>query len=127
MDVQQALRNAEAVLPGEPAPEGEVDPRWRAMIALGEYVESDPEPIWEFVARWGRADDPDLRAGIAACLLEHLLQYHFASIFPRVDALVRADRQFADCFLSCWPFGQSEEPANRRRFESLRELAAGAI
>jgi hypothetical protein len=126
MSVTQVLQDAEALLPGRAAPEGEVDPRWQAMIALGEYAESDPEPLWEFVARWGSAEDEDLRSGVATCILEHLLQYHFSVIFPRVEAKVQADPRFADCFVSCWAFGQTEEPENLRRFETLKAAVRAA-
>ena len=69
---------------------------------------------------------PIVTALLAACILEHLLQYHFASIFPRVEAAARRDPRFADCFSHCWEFGQTEEPENRRRFDALK-IEVGAI
>ena len=80
----------------------------------------------EFVERWGSCIDEELRGGVAACILEHLLQCHFARPFPRVEARARTDPLFTDCFARCWSFGQTEEPANRERFEAL-ESAVGAI
>jgi hypothetical protein len=45
MTVQQAIAQAAALLPGSAAPEGEIDPRWQAIIAVGEFIENDPEPV----------------------------------------------------------------------------------
>ena len=43
--VQQAIRDAEKLLPGVPAPDGEPDPRWQAIIKVGEYIETEPHVI----------------------------------------------------------------------------------
>ena len=120
MNVESAIRDAEWRLPGEAAPEGENDPRWRAIIEVGEYIETDPEPIWAFVDRWGRSDDADLRMAIATCLLEHLLEHHFDLIFPRMERAVLESREIADCFSRTWPHGQTELPNNRARFDALK-------
>jgi hypothetical protein len=77
MNAQLAIQEAEAILPGTAAPAGESDPRWQAIIAIGDFAETDPEPIWAFVVRWGNHADEDLRTAVATCLLEHLLEYHF--------------------------------------------------
>jgi hypothetical protein len=124
MDVHHAVAAAELLLPGVEAPEGELDPRWQAIQELRQFEESDPEPLWQFARRWGASDDPDLRTAVATCLLEHLLEYHFEALFPRVEAAVRADVRFADCFVQCWPFGATEEPQNLRRFEALKSSVA---
>jgi hypothetical protein len=120
MSVESAIRDAELRLPGEAAPEGENDPRWQAIIKVAEYLETDPEPIWAFVDRWGRSEDEDLRDAVATCLLEHLLEHHFELIFPRVVASVRQSREFALCFSRTWPFGQSELAVNRARYDALK-------
>jgi hypothetical protein len=96
MTVREAIKAAEQLLPGQAAPDGQVDPRWQAVIAIGEFVKQDPEAIWPFVLRWGSHSDEDLRNAIATCLLEHLLEYHFDLIFPRVEAAARNDAFFAD-------------------------------
>ena len=128
MTVEQVIEEAERRLPGVAAPEGAEDPRWQALIRVGEFIESDPERVWAFVRRWGSAPDPDLRSGVAVCLLEHLLQHHFLRIFPRVVEAVRTDPAFAGCFLMCWPSGQSEEPRHRILFEELQaEASAHAV
>lgn len=41
MEVLETIREAEALLPGEPIDEG-LDPRWQAIFAVGEYIQSDP-------------------------------------------------------------------------------------
>jgi hypothetical protein len=121
MSVQDAIRVAEALLPGEPAPEGEKDPRWQAIIAVADFVPTEPEAVWEFVRAWGSHPQEDLRDAIACCLLEHLLEYHCATIFPLVEKLALKDPLFGDMFLRCWKFGQSDEPANAERFDALRQ------
>ncbi len=124
--VTEAIQLAERVLPGIEAAEGESDPRWQAIIEVGAYVESDPEAVWEFTVRWGKYDDDDLRGAIATCVLEHLLQYYFDLLFPRVEELARESKLFAGTFCSCWKFGQSELPHNAARFDELkREFGCG--
>lgn len=120
MSVHRAIREAEAILPGEPSAEGE-DPRWQAIIAIGEYTLTHPGPVWNFVCSWGGHPQEDLRDAIATCLLEHLFEHHFWTYFPEVETLAQTNPLFADTFLRCWQFGQSAEPESARRFESLRQ------
>jgi hypothetical protein len=130
MDVHQAIAAAEAVLPGHAAPDGEEDPRWQAMIALGEHLAADPEPICAFILRWGSHPDADLQSAVASCLLEHLLERHFAQFFPEVEAHVRRNVVFADTFSRCWKFGQADDAPNSARFDALleyvRQTSAGS-
>lgn len=118
MSVTNAIRQADRLLPGEDCDEGP-SPRWQAVIAVGEFVESDPEPVWEFVKRWGASPIEDLRDAIATCILEHLLEYHFASVFPKVEQQVHANPLFAEMFCRCWKFGQSNHPKNSQQFDAL--------
>ena len=118
MEVHEAIRAAEALLPGEPVDDGE-DPRWQAIIAVGEHVEADPDPVWEFILRWGGHAQADLRDAVACCLLEHILEYHFDAYFLRVEASALADAMFADTFGRCSRFGQAQEPANAARADLL--------
>jgi hypothetical protein len=115
MSVAEAIRNAEAILPGQQAAEGEEDPRWQAVIAVASFVDTEPEPVWSFVERWGRHPDDDLRSAIATCVLEHLLEYHFDLIFPRVAHVARSNSCFAEMVGWCALFGQSELPENAAR------------
>jgi hypothetical protein len=122
--VHQAIRIAEALLPGEPVERGE-DPRWQAIIVVGNYIESEPEAVWQFIRRWGGYPQEDLRLAVACVLLEHLLEYHFADYFPRVEGLALAEPLFGDMFLVCWSLGQTGLPGNIERFTSLRERLQG--
>jgi hypothetical protein len=124
--VQKAIRLADETLPGTPAPDGETDLRGQRIIDIGAYIDSEPEAVWEFVARWGNHEDDDLRSAIATCLLEHLLEHHFESVFPRVERLVVTDKLFANTFTSCWKLGQAELPQNARRFDELTKLVLGS-
>jgi hypothetical protein len=120
MNVQDAIKQAEALLPGIEAPEGELDPRWQAVIAVAEFIEQDPEAVWTFVARWGQHEDDDLRMAVATCALEHLLEDHFDLFISRVEALAVASGHFCDTVSKCSKFGQSEVPANAARLEHLK-------
>jgi hypothetical protein len=120
MGVAEAIRDADALLPGVPADEGQ-DPRWQAIIAVAEFIESDPAAVWEFIRRWGGHPQEDLRDAVATCLLEHLLEYHFAGYFPQVEQLAVADPLFGDTFRRCWQFGQALEPGNAERYTALAE------
>ncbi len=118
MSVGDAIRDADALLPGDPVEAGP-DPRWQAIIRIGEYIESDPEPIWQFIRRWAAHPQEDLRNAISTCLLEHLLEHHFGEYFLLTEKAALADPLFADTFQRCWTFGQSKEPGNVERFVAL--------
>ena len=89
MSVTELIDYANSLLPGTPASEGENDPRWQAIMELAEYVESNPEEVWAFACKWGGHPQEDIRNAIACCVLEHLLEHHFQSIFPRVEEMVK--------------------------------------
>lgn len=118
--VARAIRKAEAVLPSAPAAEGKRDVRRQVIITVGEFVESEPEAVWEFAARWGKNADKDLRAAVATCLLEHLPEHHFDLIFPRVRRLARESRRFAETFAICSDFGQVTTEVNAKKVARLR-------
>ncbi len=120
MSVGEAIREADALLPGEPSAELQ-DPRWQAIIRVGDYIESEPEAVWEFIRRWGGHPQEDLQDAIATCLLEHLLEHHFAAYFPRLKEAISADPRFGQTFLRCSQFGLAEEPGNSERFVALKE------
>ena len=119
MSITSAIAVANAVLPGTPVDDGS-DPRWQAIIRIGEYVESEPDKVWAFISQWGAYPQEDLRDAIATCLLEHLLEFHFAEYFPHVEDLAVHSAHFADTFLRCWQFGQADEHQNAQRWHSLR-------
>jgi hypothetical protein len=125
-DVRAAIAEAEALLPGVAAAEGENDPRWQAIIEVSEFIQSDPEPIWQFIVRWGSHQDDDLQAAIATCLLEHFLEYHFQAYFPLVEQRATQDTIFAKVFCLCSKFGQSEEQEKAQRFDALKRRLRGS-
>jgi hypothetical protein len=117
--VYEAIAMAEAVLPGQAAPEGEVDPRWQAIIAVGKFIETEPEAVWSFIDQWGGHRDEDLRMAIATCLLEHLLEHHFDAFIARVEDRARGDALFASTVRSSWTFGQAADPDRAARLDRL--------
>ncbi len=120
MTINEAIREAEKLLPGVPAPDDEQDPRWQAIIKVGEFAKSHPDRVWEFTLCWGSNECADLRAAVATILLEHLLEYHFETTFPRVLRATRRSEFFADTFSLCQKFGLSELPHNAKRIDGLR-------
>src|SRR5687768_11640442 len=125
--VHRAIARANAILPGKPKPDPrESDPRWQAIIEIGHFVESHPEPIWSFVLRWGKHPQADLRMALAVCLLEHLLEYHFGLMFPRVRQVAKSSPRFAWMVKMVALHGQATRPNNRARIRRLqRSTAAG--
>jgi hypothetical protein len=119
MSVRDAIAKAEAILPGLAAPEGDIDPRWQAIIKIEEFIREEPDAIWIFILRWGCCADEDIRAAVATCLLEHLLEHHFARFFPKVSAAVVENILFADTFAKCHKFGQSGHEGKAERFDDL--------
>jgi len=118
MTIHEAIAAASRLLPGVPVAAG-TDPRWQAIIEVGEHIEASPDEVWDFAAHWGCSDDPDLRSAIATCVLEHLLEHHFARIFPKASLLARTNTNFSQTIRMCWRFGDSEKPANALAFKSL--------
>ena len=120
MAVADAIQRAERVLAHPSVRGSEIDPRWQAILDVADYIEESPQQVWSFIRRWGSHEEDDVRAAVATCLLEHLLEHHFDRFFPLVQEAV-ADRRFADTFSLCWKFGQAEQPANSSRFDQLRK------
>jgi len=87
---------------------------------VGEFIESEPEAVWTFARRWGKHASADLRAAVATCLLEHLLEHHFELLFPRVRKEALSSVRFAETFEMCWSFGQALLPGNAGRVKRLR-------
>jgi hypothetical protein len=121
------IADAEALLPGVSGPEGSKDPRWQAIIKVAEFIPTHPAEVWAFVAKWGRYPDSDLRAAVATCALEHLLEMHFDTYFPMAANLARSDRGFAETVQLCWKFGQSEDHHNAAAFDALVKEVSHAV
>jgi hypothetical protein len=119
MSIAHLIEKAEAILPGEPAPDDELDPRWQTIIAIGEHSETHPEEIWAFVAKWGCHECEDTRSAIATCLLEHVLPAHFELLYPPIERLVVENELFAETFSWCGWFG--DDPEQEQRFKELKE------
>ena len=119
MTLPQAIKRAEATLPGNAAPGQDQDPRWQVILEVGYFSQDEPEGVWSFVERWGQHEDSDLRMAIGLCILEHLLGHHFDLIFPRVERLVTHSARFADTFRYCRKMGQAEAGGRPVRWDAL--------
>jgi hypothetical protein len=89
------------------------------VIAVAEFIESNPEPVWSFILRWGCSEDEDLRMAIATCALEHLLEHHFDVFISRVEEAALGNPLFARTVSACWKFGQSNDPSCAARLDRL--------
>jgi len=69
--------------------------------------------------KWGSHEDENVRAAIATCLLEHLLENHFDLLFPRVETAARSSISFAKTTSQSWKFGEAKEPMRAARFDRL--------
>lgn len=120
--VLDAIEAAERLLPGGEAKSG-VCPRWQAIIAVGEFIESDPIPVCSFALKWARRRGRDLHAAIYCCLTEHLLEHQFDLVFPRMRDAAREDVRIAEHLFGTWKspfkFGQAEKPENIRKLRRL--------
>jgi len=100
MTVFDAIHKAEALLPNLPTETG-IDSRWQAIIKIDSFMDSDPEPIWQFILKHGNTSDEDLQMALSTCLLEHLLQIH-----PRyrkiAEQFALSNAPFSRMFSSCW-------------------------
>jgi len=94
--VREAVRRADAVLPGRPVPLGSRAPnlRMEAMLLVHRFVKSRPAEVWLFAERWGTHHSEDLRNEIVTTLVSDLLREHFELVFPRVEALARRSTRF---------------------------------
>ncbi len=124
MNIAQTIRKAERVLPGKPASEGRLDPRWQAIIDVGKFIQEQPDQVWQFTRKWGAHSSADLRSAVATCLLEHLLEYHFDRIFPLAADACRQSSRFAETLSICGEFGQTTQRGNVERFRRLKKEVA---
>lgn len=118
--VEKAIKDAELLLPGIPAKEDEIDPRWQAIIKIGDFIQDEPQEVWKFIEKWGKNPSIDIRLAIATCLLEHLLECHFKEYFPLVKETALNSKRFAFTFKMCSQFGQATEPINSKAFLQLK-------
>jgi len=117
MGVRDTIRRAEALLPGRPRKND--DPRWQAIIEVGQYITTNPNSVWRFICKWGNHKQDDLRSAIACVLLEHLLEYNFAAYFPEVEKQALKDKLFADTFLRCWKLGVERNERRSKQWDKL--------
>jgi hypothetical protein len=120
--VHDAIAAAERILPGREAKTGN-DPRWQAIIDVGEFIASDPIPVCDFAMKWARRRGHDLQTAIFCCLTEHLIANHFDLVLPRMREAARENTRVAAHLIGTWKspfkFGQAKKPANIRRLKRL--------
>lgn len=100
MNATAAIDKAKRMLRCSPAEEG-LDPRWQAIIDVSEYLETEPERIWTFIEELHDTKDADLRAALATCLLEHLIDAH-PHYRARAERLAAESPEFRQMLEMCW-------------------------
>lgn len=94
--------------------------RWGTLSLLGDYCQSHPEALWPMVVKWGSVSSEDIRGGVACCILEHLLQYHFHAYFERAKVIIlNGNKPFAYTLGICYKFGEAEEPENAAALDTF--------
>ena len=79
--------------------------RWAAAAELGEFVYSEPDLLWPIVLKHGSSPDEDLRAAVATCLLEHILEHHFDAFFPKLKIeILKENSNLRNTLELCWKF-----------------------
>jgi hypothetical protein len=83
--------------------------RWRVSAGiLQRYAEDYPGKIWPLIVRLGASRSVDLRWAVAVCMVELLLEHHYAQYFPKVKALIEAgDRKMLDMLAMSYHVGQA--------------------
>jgi hypothetical protein len=117
--LRRIIQRTERILPGRPAPHGESDPRWQAIMLIEDHVPEQPEPIWVFTLKWGKHPQEDLRTAVAVLLLERLLKHHYSLMFPRVEAAASTSKRFRDTLARCYWVGEAAWPPNARKLDRL--------
>jgi hypothetical protein len=83
--------------------------RWQALIAVGNWIRSTPDAVWEVVLEHCRRRNKDMRMGVGVVLLEDLLGHDFHKYFRLVrqgiDARVPG---LAESLLSCFAVGEAK-------------------
>ena len=83
---------------------------------VGESIEENPEGVWQVICEFGVTEDEDMRIAVATVLLEHLLEYHFTTYFPRLEEKIKGGSSLlADTLRRCWAFGRAEAHWNEVR------------
>lgn len=100
MSISAAIERVKATLHYPPVDEGR-DPRWQAIIDLSEYLDSEPEAIWKFLEEFHDTQDEDLRAALATCVLEHLIEDH-PEYRARAEHLAVKSPEFRQMLEQCW-------------------------
>ncbi len=100
MNVDAAIDRVRATL-ACPFAERDEDPRWQAVIDLGEYLQSEPERIWSFIEELHEPQDEDLRSALATCLLEHLTE-EYPTYRAKAEHLAARSPEFRQMLEMCW-------------------------
>ena len=99
--------------------------RWQAVVVVGESLDTKPEAVWEVVKEFGDDPDEDVRAAIATCLLEHLLERDFDRYFPRIRQEILNGRSLMiDTLGSSW-FGDKDDPNFKKVQAFVRNAQRG--
>ena len=92
--------------------------RWGTLTLLGDYAESNPAQLWPVVVKWNTPRSRDIRAGIACCILEHILSHHSSPYFQRAKRVIEdGNRRFGLTLAYCYKTGQSVKSKNAKRFD----------
>lgn len=102
--------------------------RWAAAEAAGELVSTRPRFVWSLVVAHGSSAEEDVRAAVATCMLEHLLEEHFDEYFPLLENEIRAGNLLlGDTLRRSWKLGQAEDPERSAQWDKIVSFAKVAL
>lgn len=104
--------------------------RWSAAEAAGDLIARRPRAVWNLVVVHGTSANEDVRAAVATCMLEHLLEERFDEYFPLLESEVLSGKLLlGDTLRRCWKLGLAELPDNSARWDQVvsyvKERTAG--
>jgi len=100
MSILEAISHAESLLTIQSVATGP-DPRWQAIIEVGEHINESPQEVWHFIRRARVDADEDLEVALTTVLLEHLVERH-EEFRRKARDLAETDIQMKRMLESCW-------------------------
>jgi len=81
-----------------------------ALFLAGEFIREHPRKAWPLIVKYASRQSWLMRQMVAACFLEHLLEFHFGEYFPKVERLVLGgDTRFLYTLACCYRLGEAKE------------------
>jgi len=92
--------------------------RWQAVIVVGEFIDTEPEKVWNTLLANVSTNSSDLASALATVLLEHMLEKQYSFTVRRLRSELRSGNwRWARLLEECWLFGSAVR--HRKEIERL--------